>query len=256
MDTEDTLIYKDTIKVNYFECDFNNRWKPSAIFQHLTETAGCHAEQLGFGIERMASHNLFWVHSRMKIKFFHFPTGGEQVIINTWPKTIQQKLFYIRDFEVFDMKSHQVAAATSAWLIIDATTRKMVSPHTLQLGLPALSTRKGLDETLEKINMNGDSKEKLQTTAGYSAVDIVGHVNNSRYIEWICDSFPMETYRNQAVDWLQINYDHEVRPGEKVSILANNPDGDANSWLVEGINRSNGNRAFTAMMHWTDRLAT
>jgi acyl-ACP thioesterase len=254
MNTEDTLVYKDTIRVNYFECDFRNHWKPSAIFQHLTETASTHAEQLGFGINKFSAHNIFWVHSRMKIKFFHFPSGGEKVIINTWPKTIQQKLFYIRDFEVFNTNDQRIAVATSAWLIIDATTRKMVSPHSLQLGLPELPDRKGLDEPLEKINLNGDGKEKLQITAGYSAVDMVGHVNNSRYVEWICDCFPMEAYREKELDWLQINYEHEVRPGEKVSILTSETDVDSNAWVAEGINKSSDNRAFTAMMHWSDGI--
>ena len=54
MNTEKTLVYKDMININYFECDFRNHWKPSAIFQHLTETAGRHADKLGFGIEKMA----------------------------------------------------------------------------------------------------------------------------------------------------------------------------------------------------------
>jgi len=240
------------ININYFECDFRNHWKPSAIFQHLTETAGRHADKLGFGIEKMAVHNLFWVHSRMKIKFFHFPSGDDKVIINTWPKTIQQKLFYIRDFEVFDAHEQKIVAATSAWLIIDATTRRMVSPHSLQLGLPEFPDRKGLDEPLEKINMNGDGKEKLEITAGYSAVDIVGHVNNSRYIEWICDCFPMDAYREKELDWLQINYEHEVKPGEKVSILINDLDDESDMCMVEGINRSCDNRAFTAIVHWTN----
>jgi acyl-ACP thioesterase len=256
VNTENTLVYKDTIKVNYFECDFQNHWKPSAIFQHLTETAGTHADHLGFGFEKMATLNLFWVHSRMKIKFLHFPTGGEKITIYTWPKTIQQKLFYIRDFEVFDTNGQQVAAATSAWLIIDATTRKMVSPHSLQLVLPELSIKKGLDEPLEKININGNGngKEKLQLMAGYSAVDFVGHVNNSRYVEWICDCFPIDAYQEKELDWLQINYEHEVRPGEKVSILTNDLGDKSDMWMVEGINRSGNNRAFTAMMHWTDGM--
>ena len=48
------------------------------------------------------------------------------------------------------------------------------------------------------------------------SLDLLNHVNNSRYVEWICDAIPLETFSRKKLDWLQINYDHETRPGEDV----------------------------------------
>jgi acyl-ACP thioesterase len=200
----------------------------------------------------MYAQNLFWVHSRMKIKFFDFPRVGDSVRIRTWPKTIQQKLFFIRDFEMLTENGEKLAAATSAWLIINATTRRMVPPQSLDLKLPTLSERVGLDEPLERLGMAHDGEERLRVRAGYSAVDMLGHVNNSRYVEWICDAFPMETFRQRKLDWLQINYDHEIRPGEEVSVLANPGESDSGMWALEGLNRSNDTRAFESALHWQD----
>jgi acyl-ACP thioesterase len=88
--------------------------------------------------------------------------------------------------------------------------------------------------------------------AGYSAVDIVGHVNNSRYIEWICDAFPYETFSHRKIDWLQINYDHEVRPGEEVAVLVNAVDHDPDLWALEGRIVSSDTRSFEALVRWQD----
>jgi len=44
--------------------------------------------------------------------------------------------------------------------------------------------------------------------AGYSSLDLINQVNNSRYVEWICDAIPLETFSQKKLDWLQINYDH------------------------------------------------
>lgn len=250
MMSEAKTIYEETIRINAFECDFNQALKPAAFFQHLTEAAGIHAAHLGFGFDAMYAQNLFWVHSRMKIKFFSFPRAGDQVTIRTWPKTIQQKLFYIRDFEMLNPAGECVAAATSAWLIINATTRRMVSPHTVTLNLPALDDHIGLDEPLERLGLAHDGEERLRVRAAYSAVDMLGHVNNSRYVEWICDAFPLETYRQGGLDWLQVNYDHEIRPGEEIAVLANPGDGDPNVWALEGLNRSNDTRAFESALRW------
>lgn len=243
-------IYQETVRINSYECDLHQAFKPAAFFQRLTEAASIHAALLGVGFDAMLARNLFWVHARMKIKFLAFPRAGETITIRTWPKTIQQKLFYIRDFAVLDAGGERLAAATSAWLIIDAASRRMIPPQTANLVLPALNERVGLPEPLERLGLAHDGEERLRVRAAYSAVDMLGHVNNSRYVEWICDAFPMESFSQRQLDWLQINYDHEVRPGEEVSVLVNPAGQDANLWALEGVNRSNDTRAFEAALRW------
>lgn len=248
--TDQEKIYEVTIRINAFECDFNRCWKPSAFFQHLTEAAGVHAARLGFGYEAMLEKNLFWVLSRMKIKFNGFPLSGEEVILRTWPKTIQQKLFFIRDFEILNAAGEKLASATSAWLVISAATRRMMPPHSLELNLPSNPDRIALNEPLEKLNLQGNGEERLHLRAGYSAVDMLGHVNNSRYVEWLCDTFPMEEFAQHKLDWMQVNYDHEIRPGEEVALLVNHDRADSALWTVEGVNRSNQTRAFESVLKW------
>lgn len=246
-------FFEKTERVNGFECDFNGKWKPSAIFQHLTEAASQHAELLGFGFNDMVARNLFWVHSRMKIEFYDFPKVWEEITIRTWPKTIQQKLFFIRDFEMLNASGERLAAATSAWLVINAATRRLVPTQVLNLDLPVTPGRSGLDEPLEKLGLTQQGEEKLRVKASYSAVDMLGHATNSRYIEWICDCFDLDTYRNQRLDWMQINYDHEIRPGETVALLAHKPSEDDGLWTVEGTNLDNQTRAFESVLHWSRR---
>ncbi len=246
----DNNIFQTTLSINAFECDINQRWKPAAFFQHLTETAGDHAALLGCGFETMYARNLYWVHSRMKIKFFRFPLAGEKITITTWPKTIQQKLFFVRDYLVEAQDGALLAAASSAWLVIDATARRMVPPLAAGLQLPAMPDKIGLDEPLERLQVPDDGHERLSLRAGYSAVDMLGHVNNSRYVEWICDTFPLETHRRNSLDWMQINYDKEILPGEDVTVTSLNSPEDPAMWTLRGINQTNGTRAFEAVVKW------
>lgn len=103
-----------------------------------------------------------------------------------------------------------------------------------------------------RLNQTQNGEECLRVRTTYSAVDIVGHVNNSRYVEWICDAFPLEFFRQRKLDWMQINYNHEILPGEEVSVLSNPSKQDGNLWAVEGINRSNDTCAFESVLHWQD----
>jgi len=247
---ENKLIFETTLRINAFECDINRCWKPAAFFQHLTETAGDHAEKLGCGFDVMYGRDLFWVHSRMKIKFLRFPVDGETVTITTWPKTIQQRLFFVRDYQIHAENGELLAAASSAWLVINATERRMVPPLTAGLDLPCLPEKSALNEPLERLSVGDSGEERLKVTANYSAIDMQGHVNNSRYVEWICDSFPVEMYKERTLGWMQINYDKEIRPGEAVSVCLHRSDGDQSLWAVSGRNLSNDTRAFEAMGKW------
>ena len=249
---EPKIIFDNTFRINTFECDINRQWKPAAFLQHLTEDAGNHATILGCGYHEMFAQNLYWVHSRMKIKFFQFPLADDQITIRTWPKTIQQKIFFIRDYEVLDANGLLLAAATSAWLVIDVTTRRMVMPGLLNLDLPSLPDRVGLDEPLDRLSHSRTGDEQLRVKAGYSAVDILGHVNNSRYVEWVCDSFPMDMHRQHSLDWIQINYEREILPGEEVALFSSQSEDDPYQWAVEGINRTNDSRAFQSALRWKE----
>jgi acyl-ACP thioesterase len=240
-------------RVNNYQCDFDQRIKPEVLFQFMTDAAGSHSELLGYGFKELIEKNFFWVLSRLKIQFFQFPRFGDQITIRTWPKTIQQKLFFIRDFEILADDGTKLAAATSAWLVIDANSRRMVPTAAAHLDLPSSPEKFGIEGPLEKIGLHGMGQSRLKARAGYSVVDMQGHVNNSRYIQWICDCFPWEMYTTHTLDWLQINYDHEILPGEEVELLVDQPDCQGSLYSVEGMNRSNGSQAFECLLNWRSR---
>lgn len=250
--SEQAMILERVEKIRGYECDFQQQLRTAVLFQYLTELAGVHADQLGVGFKDLLERNYYWVDSRMKIKFFDIPGYRDEIIIRTWPKTIQQKLFFIRDFEIFSSSGKKLAAATSAWLIIDASTRRLVPTASARLDLPSLPERQALDEPLEKLGLNGSGEERMRLKASYSMVDLQGHVNNSRYAEWISDCFPLDIYRSQRLDWIQINYNHEILPGEQVSLLVDQSLPDTNYFTVEGINRSRQAQSFECALHWRD----
>ncbi len=80
----------------------------------------------------------------------------------------------------------------------------------------------------------------------------MGHVNNARYVEWITDGFPFEAYAGGGLDWLQVNFVNEVKPGEEVVLAMAPCEGKAGVWAVQGTNRTSGLPAFEAELGWKD----
>jgi len=178
----------------------------------------------------------------------------EQITIRTWPKTIQQKLFFIRDYEILSAQGDLLAAATSAWLMMNMQSRRLVPPSALQLNLPQ-NPRQALAEPLEKLISPADGEEKLRLRAGYSAIDVVGHVNNARYIEWVCDAFPTSWHQQHQLAALQINYDREVHPEDEVVVKVAPIDGQPGAFALAGHNLTQNTEAFTAAVSWKENPA-
>lgn len=241
-------VWKEEVTVKAFETDLQKRWKPSSFFQAMQEAAGNHAEHLGVGFQEMHARDMVWVLSRLKIQFHEFPQLGDKVSIQTWPKGLQQKLFFMRDFSFTHRDGRRFASASSAWLLVNLKARRLLMPNALHKPVPDNNGLAAIHEPLEKLNVPDNLPEKFIAQVGYSSIDLMEHANNARYIDWICDCFSIDDWRQHRLDWLQINYINEIRPGEKISLgLSKTVD---HTWLVNGLNQSTGLRAFEAAVGW------
>jgi medium-chain acyl-[acyl-carrier-protein] hydrolase len=251
--SEIKTIWEEEVPVRSFETDFMERWKPSCIFQAMQETATHHASHFGFPYKFMLDKDLIWIISRVKVKFFTLPVLGDRVIIRTWPKGIQQKVFFMRDFQLLSPDGRQFVVATTAWILVSPKARRFLLPQALPGKVPDNDGLSAMDELLEKIPLPDGMPERLQVQAGYSSVDLMGHVNNARYVEWISDCFGPEEHAARKLDWMQVNYINEVKQGESVSITAAPSTGNPDLWAIQGANLVSGARAFEALVNWERR---
>jgi medium-chain acyl-[acyl-carrier-protein] hydrolase len=231
--------------------DFLGLWRPSRMLEHLIDTASKHAAILGYSYEDLMQQRIVWVLSRLNVHFYRRPGIGEEVSTRTWIKGIQQKLFFLRDFEMKDKAGERVLAASFAWLLIDTGTRRILPAASMRVTLPDPHGESALDEPLEKLNAPEGMPEAFSTSVTYGIVDILGHATSARYVDWIFDCFPLEAYREKQVSQLRLNFIHEILPTERVSIRAARQEGaDPESWLIAGDNLSTGERAFEAALTW------
>ncbi len=241
-------IWTEETTVKSYETDFQARWRPACVFQAMQEAAAHHAEHLGFSYQGMLAANRIWILSRVKVRFTELPRLQERVLIRTWPKGIQQKVFFMRDFELMAADGRPLAMATSAWILINPTARRMLPPAALGAEVPDNGGLAAIDEPLERIHLPAGMAERRQERAGYNAIDQLGHVNNARYVEWVTECFPLEQYAQGGLDWLQINFVNEVKPGEGVSLALG--ECEDKTWALQGTNEDNGLLAFEAELRW------
>jgi len=246
--------WRETISVRDYETDINGRWKPSSFLRVMQLVAGRHSTSIGFNFYELMDRGMAWVLSRMCITIDAFPGIDERISYHTWLNGLQQKLFFIREFEITDEDGRRLAHATTASILIDPQDRRILSPRELPGHMPEHAAQVTALEPLDKLAVPYNLPEAYRLRAAYSDLDVLGHVNNANYADWVCNCFPPEMYQKQQISRLQINFLREVKAGQEISVCAAEQGDATGRWLVSGENDS-GEHAFEALVQWRARAA-
>lgn len=189
----------------------------TALANYLQETAYNHASKLGLGYHDLADKNIAWILSRMRIRVSEYPIWDDVVSIETWPRGIE-KLFALRDFRIFNADANEIGQAATCWLMVDTETHR---PLRIPPDFIKFETRKDaiFDQTPAKINLPEHLKSCDVREVKYSDLDVVGHVNNVKFIEWCIDAIPPDITMHFNISDIEINFISEAKPGEKVEIF-------------------------------------
>jgi medium-chain acyl-[acyl-carrier-protein] hydrolase len=95
-------------------------------------------------------------------------------------------------------------------------TRKPQRISLLKDKFPAAYDRVALDIRLEKLPQHTiQANDYTVHTVPYSAIDVNGHVNNTLYIQWIIDSFPLDYILSHDIYDIEINYLQEAMANQQ-----------------------------------------
>ena len=182
------------------------------------EAAGLHAVELGFGYEDLIKNNTAWILSRVNIKFVDTPLWRDDVTLTTWHKGAN-RLFFLRDFIMIDKDGKERVKATTSWLVLNLETRRLVrDPMLMEEG--TVCTENVVENPADKVQMPKDVPAELvlEHVVAYSDVDMNNHTNNAMYMQWAMDAVDYETASTKAVKEVTINFNHETKSGDVVSI--------------------------------------
>ena len=201
-----------------YNTDASWRLKPAAFMDLAQEAAGLHAVHLGFGYDDLIKTNTAWILSRVNVKFIDTPLWREDMTLTTWHKGFN-RLFFLRDFVMTDKDGRQRVKATTSWLVLNLETRSMVrDPKLIEEG--TICTDNAIEAQADKVRMPRDVEAVAvyERLVGYSDVDMLGHANNAMYMQWAMDAVDYELASTRPVKEFTINFNHEIKAGEKVTL--------------------------------------
>ena len=238
-------IYQEKIFINSNDVDDHYDLKISTIFKYLQQVSTNHSELLGIGMKTTADKGMFWVITRMHVKILKMPHMLETLTVTTHPGDLMMFVFP-RYYEVYNEAGELVIVASSAWVLLDSNTHKVVTkPYGDDFEYKGISLESDLPMPGRVIYDNLTKVEDRKVR--YNDIDLNGHLNNTKYIDYIIDTHDIHFYKKYRVNEILINYEKEINDGDSVEILT---DGNMPEIIVGDVN---GNHSFSTKVTYEER---
>lgn len=243
-------IYQQEFHINDAAVDCFGRLKPSMLLFYVQEVAGIHAASLGAGFDALALKNLFWAILRTHVQISRLPRSGETIRVETWPMPTS-RVAYPRSVVAYDAQGDEVFRAISLWCLMDANTRSMVLPG--KSGVLVNGTLRGNELAVPgSLSIKGLSHTASRTVL-FSDLDRNGHMNNTRYLEWISDLLPAAFHKSHTPREFTVCYHSEAMEGEPLDIhyeMQENGTFQVDAWRENDTVSGTHHRIFVAQVQY------
>ncbi|HOF45688.1 MAG TPA: thioesterase [Bacteroidales bacterium] len=193
-----------------------------ALFSLMQEISWEHVELHGAGSDYLKQFNFFWALVRMHVEISRLPKWKEKIIIKTWGKKVDL-LTHPRDYEIYDVDGNLLVAATSHWVIFDATYFKPQLLPELNFTLYTCNNRHAIEEKAPKIKKIDISSSVPQFhPVLYSDIDMHQHTNNAKYLQWFIDNIEIDDFRIEKIKNITVNYLSQSKIGDFYGIIVQN----------------------------------
>jgi medium-chain acyl-[acyl-carrier-protein] hydrolase len=213
------MQFEKEYRVHVYETGPDGKLSLYSLFNYLQDIASEHAIRLGFGRDDLMRENRFWVLSRIYAEIAVMPKWEDSLIVKTWPNGTD-RLFALRNFDVSFPDGTHIASATSSWLILDRTTRKVQRPDDILAKFYSdLHPNHSPIRYASKLEpADGESKPSRDYRIKLSDLDVNLHTNNVKYLTWVSDCYDLEFAMKNVPRSVEINYLAESQFAEDVLI--------------------------------------
>lgn len=193
--------------------DRYGRVKPSQILFFAQDAATSHCAQIGMDWDTMAEKGLFWAVTRTRVQIHRLPRLGQTVTVETWPMT-NTRVAYPRAMTMYDENGEVLLQTVSLWVLMDMNKRSMVLPA--RSGLDFVGQDRGGELAVPAGLVPCGADSARFRTVAYTDLDVNGHLNNARYMDWVDDLTDSNFHREHTPRAFTVCYLSEAREGQTI----------------------------------------
>jgi len=211
-----TSIYSHEWEINFTQCAPNGFLKYVDLCNLLQLTAAEHSILGGLSFNDMQVFDQAWVLSRIRIEIQDLPKWQDKVVVKTWIESLQGSSS-IRNIEMY-LNGKKIAGATTFWVVFNTKARKaeaLALPHAHYEKFPDWHAT---EIPFSRINVLKETVAVSERKVVLSDLDIVNHVNNTKYLEWCLDTLDVKLVLRKEIVALEMNFLRELNLEDEVQI--------------------------------------
>jgi medium-chain acyl-[acyl-carrier-protein] hydrolase len=217
-------IYQTSFLLRASDADFMGTWRPAAAFTAMQELGEMHSAKLGVGFFDLRPLSAAWVVTRTLLEIDRLPVIGEKITARTWPGRARHAV-YPRYYTFDDEAGRPLARASSLWVLMDMGAREMITAKSRGLPDFAAATLAPPIANPGGIARLTGAPDVQRRQVVFSDLDINRHVNNAKYVEWLCDRFDHSWHLSNRMARLLVHFSGETRPEDalKTALTVDGP---------------------------------
>ena len=208
-------MYRQTFTLSAMQVDCHRRAKPSVLLYMAQEAACGHCNELALGWDVLQEKQLFWAIIRHKMQITRLPVEGETITVETWPMPTTRSAFP-RATVAYDETGNEVFRSVALWVLMNTQSRAMVLPG--KSGIALEGTVTGNELALPSSILPKTLENTVTRTVRYSELDRNGHMNNTRYLDWVDDLLSAEFHEAHPVREFTVCYLSEALENQSVDL--------------------------------------
>lgn len=215
-------IYSQEFVIDDGAVDCFGRLKPSMMLLYVQEVAGRHSAMISMDYDALAKCRMFWAVTRHRLQISRIPHSGETIRVETWPMPTT-RVAYPRSVVAYDAEGNEVFRAISLWVLMNLDTRAMILPRAS--GVTVEGLLRGSELALPGSIFPKSLGSSALRTVCFTDLDRNGHMNNTRYLDWVADLLPSGFHREHELRELTVCYNAEAREGDRLAMDFGTVDG-------------------------------
>jgi len=252
-------IYKINTSLESSDTDYFRELSMSSAFLYFQDIAAAHSENLGAGVKELKiKQDVAWIVMRMRVEVERMPGLDEEIIIETWPRSGAP--LYERDYRILSQSGETLVRATSIWIIMELESREIIKKHIVEYKKIEIHREKAVSTKLRQLRAPAPPEFNYKNKLRYTDIDYNDHVNNTKYVDYSYDCFPLDYHKKNRVKAFEINFINEGKYGETLDLLSSAYPADSRTdsldeaFFIEGKAKEDGRVVFKAKMEFTRRM--
>ena len=213
--------YKETQRLTTYQVDQNRIARASGLWQLMQEAASHQMKIQKPSYDELLNEGKALMLARVDLVIPEEIYFDEEVEASSWPCPSSRATF-LRNY-MLSRKEKMLAIAATQWSLVDIESRKILKVSEVDF------TNYWMGDYIEliphKFKISAEDVEEMQSAGpvghkvvAYGDLDYNGHMNNTYYLDMICDYIPELAAGTHRVSGMRIHYSKEAPLGEHIAI--------------------------------------